>query len=163
MNQKLKQELTKLWTGELAATISFWMVFFICKRWLTNTNMIISVAYPLLVLSFILIQGCAYWYILLTRLSAPTFALKQTRKIYSILKITDIILLCSGAAVMAFHYTNIIILLISLFLWFFAIIEWVNYYEIRLSYSYNPLVLITHIKNRTLKKSRIAKEIAHNN
>ena len=57
---KIKQELTKLWTGELAAVISFWICFFIFKKWLINTKMLISVIYPLTVLSFILIQGYCY-------------------------------------------------------------------------------------------------------
>lgn len=29
---KIKRELTKLWTGELAAVISFWVCFFYFKR-----------------------------------------------------------------------------------------------------------------------------------
>ena len=33
---KIKQELTKLWTGELFAVISFWICFFIFKKWLIN-------------------------------------------------------------------------------------------------------------------------------
>ncbi|RKJ62532.1 hypothetical protein D7Y06_17110 [Roseburia sp. 1XD42-69] len=41
----------------------------------------------------------------------------------------------------------------------FALIEWINYYKIRLSYSYNPTILLRHVKNGTLKKSRLAREI----
>jgi hypothetical protein len=38
-------------------------------------------------------------------------------------------------------------------------IEWINYYLWRLSYSMDPSVLLGRIKNRRLKKSKIAKEI----
>ena len=47
-----------------------------------------------------------------------------------------------------------------IFILAFAVIEWINYYKIRLSYSYNPLVLLKHIKNGKLSKSRLAREIS---
>lgn len=92
LENKIKHELTKLWTGELVAVISFWICFFIFKKWLINTKMLISVIYPLILLSLILIQGSIFWLILLKRLSTPQFAITNTRKIYSILKIVDLIL-----------------------------------------------------------------------
>ena len=48
----------------------------------------------------------------------------------------------------------------AIFILAFAAIEWINYYKIRLSYSYNPLVLLRRIKNRKLSKSRLAKELS---
>jgi len=42
---------------------------------------------------------------------------------------------------------------------FFALIEWLNYYIVRLSYSLNPLVLWKRIAKGKLEKSRIAKEL----
>ena len=157
---KIKQELTKLWTGELVAVISFWICFYIFKKWLINTKMLISVIYPLAVLSFILIQGSIYWLILLRRLSMPQFAITNTRKIYSILKIVDLILLCVGIPIIILNYVNVTVMISAIFILAFALIEWINYYKIRLSYSYNPLVLLRHIKNRKLSKSRLAREIS---
>ena len=157
---KIKQELTKLWTGELVAVISFWICFYIFKKWLINTKMLISVIYPLAVLSFILIQGSIYWLILLRRLSMPQFAITNTRKIYSILKIVDLILLCVGIPIIILNYVNVTVMISAIFILAFAAIEWINYYKIRLSYSYNPLVLLRHIKNRKLSKSRLAREIS---
>ena len=157
---KIKQELTKLWTGELVAVISFWICFYIFKKWLINTKMLISVIYPLAVLSFILIQGSIYWLILLRRLSMPQFAITNTRKIYSILKIVDLILLCVGIPIIILNYVNVTVMISAIFILAFAAIEWINYYKIRLSYSYNPLVLLRRIKNGKLSKSRIAREIS---
>ena len=157
---KIKQELTKLWTGELVAVISFWICFYIFKKWLINTKMSISVIYPLTVLSLILIQGSIYWLILLKRLSTPQFAITNTRKIYSILKIVDLILLCVGIPIIILNYVNVTVMISAIFILAFAVIEWINYYKIRLSYSYNPLVLLKHIKNGKLSKSRLAKEIS---
>ena len=157
---KIKQELTKLWTGELVAVISFWICFYIFKKWLINTKMLISVIYPLAVLSFILIQGSIYWLILLRRLSMPQFAITNTRKIYSILKIVDLILLCVGIPIIILNYVNVTVMISAIFILAFAAIEWINYYKIRLSYSCNPLVLLKRIKNGKLSKSRLAKEIS---
>ena len=70
LKNRIKNELTKLWTGELVAVISFWVCFFIIKDRLLNTKMLISILYPLTILSLILIQGSIYWLILLKRLSS---------------------------------------------------------------------------------------------
>ena len=157
---KIKQELTKLWTGELVAVISFWICFYIFKKWLINTKMLISAIYPLTVLSLILIQGSIYWLILLKRLSTPQFAITNTRKVYSILKIVDLILLCLGIPIIILNYVNVTVMISAIFILAFAAIEWINYYKIRLSYSYNPLVLLKRIKNGKLSKSRLAREIS---
>ena len=122
--------------------------------------MLISVIYPLAVLSFILIQGSIYWLILLKRLSTPQFAITNTRKIYSILKIVDFLLLCLGILIIILNYVNVTVMISAIFILAFALIEWINYYKIRLSYSYNPLVLLRRIKNGKLSKSRIAREIS---
>lgn len=117
------------------------------------------ILYPLLVLSFILVQGAVYWFILLRRMSTPKFLLAYVGNIYRILKIIDAILLCIGIPIIILNYGNIAVTTFSVFIWLFSVIEWINYYVVRLSYSYNPKVLIRHLKNKTLKKSRIAREI----
>ena len=160
LKNRIKNELTKLWTGELVAVISFWVCFFIIKDRLLNTKMLISILYPLTILSLILIQGSIYWLILLKRLSVPQFARTNTRKIYSIFKMIDLILLCFGVPMIILCFVNVPIMMFASFILTFAVIEWINYYKIRLSYSYNPLVLLRRIKNRNLSKSRLAKEIS---
>lgn len=161
LKNRIKNELTKLWTGELVAVISFWVCFFVIKDRLLNTKMLISILYPLTILSLILIQGSVYWLILLKRLSSPQFAGTYTRKIYSILKIIDLVLLCFGVPIIIVNYFNATVMMFAIFILAFAVIEWINYYKVRLSYSYNPLVLLRRIKSGQLSKSRLAKEI-HN-
>ena len=39
------------------------------------------------------------------------------------------------------------VMISAIFILAFAVIEWINYYKIRLFYSYNPLVLLKRIKN----------------
>lgn len=48
---------------------------------------------------------------------------------------------------------------LAVFLLLFALVEWINYFEWRLSYSYNPAVVIRYTLQRKLKRSKIAKEI----
>ena len=57
LREKIKKELISLCTGELAAVISFWFCFFMFKKWLVDPKMMLQIMYPLMVLSFILIQG----------------------------------------------------------------------------------------------------------
>ena len=159
LREKVKKELISLCTGELAAVISFWFWFFMFKKWLVDPKMMLQIMYPLMVLSFILIQGSIYWFVLFKRMSNPKFLSTNVVIIYRIFKIIDVILLCIGILVIVLNYSNIAVTILSVFILLFSIIEWINYYIVRLSYSYNPNVLIGHLKNKTLKKSRIAREI----
>ena len=152
LREKVKKELISLCTGELAAVISFWFWFFMFKKWLVDPKMMLQIMYPLMVLSFILIQGSIYWFVLFKRMSNPKFLSINVVIIYRIFKIIDVILLCIGILVIVLNYSNIAVTILSVFILLFSIIEWINYYIVRLSYSYNPNVLIGHLKNKTLKK-----------
>lgn len=159
MKKQIKQRLTSLATGELVAVVVFWINFFLFKKWITSMNALISISFPLLILSFVLIQGSIFWCILIRRISNLRFAEKYTGRIYKVLKIIDLILLCIGILVIIFKYSGFYTLIISLAIWIFALIEWVNYYKLQLSYSLNPAVLLKHIREGKLRKSKIAREI----
>lgn len=159
LKKQIKQRLTSLATGELVAVVVFWINFFLFKKWITSTNALISISFPLLILSFVLIQGSIFWCILIRRISKPSFAEKYTGRIYKGLKIIDLILLCIGILVIIFKYSGFYTLIISLAIWIFAVIEWVNYYKLQLSYSLNPAVLLKYIREGNLRKSKIAREI----
>ena len=90
----------------------------------------------------------------------PQFAITNTKKVYSVLKIVDFLLLCVGIPIIILNYVNITVMISAIFILAFALIEWINYYKIRLSYSYNPLVLLKRIKNGKMSKSRLAREIS---
>ena len=159
MKKLMKQKLTSLATGELVAVLVFWMNFFLLKKWILTTGALISISISLFVLSFILIQGSVFWWILIKRISNPGFAERYTGKIYRILKILDLILLGLGALIIILNYSEFSTGIISLAIWFFAVIEWVNYFKLQLSYSLNPVVLLKYTFQRKLRKSKIAKEI----
>ena len=155
----MKRKLTSLATGELVAVLVFWMNFFLLKKWILTTGALISIFFSLFVLSFILIQGSVFWLILIKRISNPGFAERYTGKIYRVLKILDLILLGVGALIIMLNYSEFPTSIISLAIWFFAVIEWINYFKWQLSYSLNPAVLLKYILQRKLRKSKIAKEI----
>ena len=159
LKKQVKQKLINLAVGELVAVTVFWMNFFIFKKLLITAKSLISVSFPLFILSFILIQGAVFWCILAKRMSKPGFALKYTGKIYSKLKVLDVILLFVGVLVIILNYSGFLTMLIAFAIWIFAVVEWVNYYKLQLSYSLNPLILLKYIMQRKLRKSKIAKEI----
>ena len=159
LKKLMKRKLTSLATGELVAVLVFWMNFFLLKKWILTTGALISISFSLFVLSFILIQGSVFWWILIKRISDPGFAERYTGKIYRILKILDLILLGVGALIIILNYSEFPTSIISLAIWFFAVIEWMNYFKWQLSYSLNPAVLLKYNLQRKLRKSKIAKEI----
>ena len=155
----MKQKLTNLAVGELVAVVVFWINFFLFKKLIITTKSLISIPFFLFILSFILIQGSIFWFILIKRISKLGFAAKYTGKIYNKLKILDIILLCMRVLVIILNYSTFFTMVISFAIWIFAVIEWVNYYKLQLSYSLNPVVLLKYIMQRKLRRSKIANEI----
>ena len=159
MKGHIKQKLYSLASGELVALAVFWLNFLLFKKYLVTPQALIAIAYPLLLVSLILLQGSLYWWILIKRLSKPNFAIKQTGRIYGLLRQVDLILLALGIPLILIRFSSWPVTLIAIVLWLFALIEWINYFHWQLSYSLNPLVLLNKVAKRKLRKSKIAKEI----
>lgn len=157
MKNHLKKTLINLAVGELVAVIVFWINFFIFKKYITDTVSIIPVIFTLSLLSFILIQGSIFWLILLKRISNKNFAKTSLGKIYNHLRRLDIILLYLSILILIVNHQTLTTTIISLSIWIFAIIEYLNYYKVRLSYK--PNILINYILHGKIRKSRIAREI----
>lgn len=157
--EKVRKELVSLCLGELAAALSFWLSFFLLKNRLGDVNSLVTILYPLSLLTFILLQGSIYWAILIRRLSKPQFGSGNVPKIYGVLRILDLILLISGFPFIFWNTQSVQVVILAALIQLFALIEWVNYFLLRLSYSLNPLVLWRRITKGKLEKSRIAKEL----
>ena len=157
--EKVRKELVFLCFGELAAVLSFWLCFFLLKNRLGDWNGLISILYPLSLLTFILLQGSIYWAILIRRLSNPQFGSRTVPKLYGCFRILDLVLLISGFPFIVWNTQSVQVTILATLIQLFALIEWVNYFLLRLSYSLNPLVLWKRITKRKLEKSRIAKEL----
>ena len=157
--EKVRKELVSLCLGELTAVLSFWFCFFLLKNRLGDVNSLVTILYPLSLLTFILLQGSIYWAILVRRLSNPEFGNENVPKIYGGLRILDLILIISGFPFIVWNTQSFQVAILAMLIQLFALIEWINYFLVRLSYSLNPLVLWKRIAKGNLEKSRIAKEL----
>ena len=157
--EKVRKELVSLCLGEFTAVLSIWFCFFLLKNRLGDWNGLISILHPLSLLTFILLQGSIYWAILIRRLSKPQFGSENVPKIYGVLRILDLVLLISGFPFIVWNTQSVQVAVLATLIEFFAFIEWLNYYIVRLSYTLNPLVLWKRIVKGKLEKSRIAKEL----
>ena len=157
--EKVRKVLVSLCLGELTAVLSFWFCFFLLKNRLSDWNGLISILYPLSLLTFILLQGSIYWAILMRRLSNPQFGSGSVPKLYGGFRILDLVLLISGFPFIVWNAQSVLVTILATLIQLFALIEWVNYFLLRLSYSLNPLVLWKRITKGKLEKSRIAKEL----
>lgn len=157
--EKVRKELGSLCLGELAAILSFWLCFFLLKNRLGDWKSLISILYPLSLLTFILLQGSIYWAILIRRLSNPQFGNGNVSKIYGVLRILDLVLVIAGFPFIFWNTQSVQVAILATLIQLFALIEWVNYFLVRLSYSLNPLVLWKRIGKGKLEKSRIAREL----
>lgn len=157
--EKVRKELLSLCLGELTAVLSIWFCFFLLKNRLGDVNSLVTILYPLSLLTFILLQGSIYWAILIRRLSKPQFGSGNVPRIYGGFRILDLVLLISGFPFIVWNTQSVRVAIIATLIQLFALIEWINYYFLRLSYSLNPLVLWKRITKGNLEKSRIAKEL----
>ena len=157
--EKVRKELVSLCLGEFTAVLSFWFCFFLLKNRLGDVNSLVTILYSLSLLTFILLQGSIYWAILMRRLSNPQFGGRSVPKLYGGFRILDLVLLISGFPFIVWNAQSIQVTILATLIQLFALIEWVNYYLLRLSYSLNPLFLWKRIIKGKLEKSRIAKEL----
>ena len=157
--EKVRKVLVSLCLGEFTAVLSFWLCFFLLKNRLGDWNSLATILYPLSLLTFILLQGSIYWAILIRRLSNPQFGSRSVPKLYGGFRILDLVLLISGFPFIVWNTQSFQVTILATLIQLFALIEWINYYFLRLSYSLNPLVLWKRITKGNLEKSRIAKEL----
>lgn len=157
--EKVRKELGSLCLGELAAILSFWLCFFLLKNRLGDWKGGVTILYPLSLLTFILLQGSIYWAILIRRLSNPQFGSSSVPKLFGVLRILDLVLVIAGFPFIFLNTQSVQVAILATLIQLFALIEWINYYLLRLSYSLNPLVLWRRITKGKLEKSRIAKEL----
>ena len=157
--EKVRKELMSLCLGEFTAVLSIWFCFFLLKNRLGDWNGLISILHPLSLLTFILLQGSIYWAILIRRLSNPQFGSGTVPKLYGCFRILDLVLLISGFPFIVWNTQSVRVAIIATLIQLFALIEWINYFLVRLSYSLNLLVLWKRIVKGKLEKSRIAKEL----
>lgn len=159
IKNRIKKELVRLYTGEVVAVVVFWFCYFRFSKLETGTYLMKSMVYPLFVLGAILVQGAFYWWILYKRITVRKTFVEKAGRIYKVLSLIDSVLLSLGLPVLLLTHSHWFSTIVGILILLFAFIEWVNYCKQRLSYSLNPFELLRKIKNKTLVKSKLAKEI----
>lgn len=152
MEKGLEKRLVSLFTGELAAIIAFNFVFFYLSL---NPNNSYTLIYVFFILNFILLQGSFYWFVKWRRLKSKKVIFTSLQRFLIVFKrinltlkyIAPIILLIEISVVGRVSLAGF---LLTVFIYVFAIVEYINYYHIQL----------TNYKNGRGKKSSIAKEIS---
>lgn len=159
--QLLRKELKRLAIYEFMAIPNFWFVYILL--WIlcvkaginfVNTPIII---YPLSLLDFILLQGSIYWYICLRRIDGKNVP-KKNAQIYSNLKVINLFLILLYIPIFFRFKASTNHSMIGIFIYIFSILEYINYFFIRLSYK-NPLHFFANLKRFKFPKSQIVKEI----
>ncbi len=167
MKRTLEKRLSYLYTGELFSAITF--IF---------TSYLLNYAYPtlhlyslysfwvsFLLLEFILLQGTLYWYVKWKRLKKEKTSVTPIRVIQylKILKKINIAFIITGFITFTIDfviwYPHLPLggLSFTLFIYIFALLEYINYYHTQLSYN-NISDIKRLIKSKKPKQSCISKD-----
>jgi hypothetical protein len=164
--KKLEKRLSYLYTGESLAIIVFILISFLMNKAYPHLKLysLFSFWISFFLLEFILLQGSMYWYVKLKRLKEENSSVTPTRIIHKLkhLKKWTIGLLVISPCL---FITDFLVqdppipkgLFIAGFIYIFALIEYINYFHIQLSYD-NISDLKFLIKSKKLKKATLAKE-----
>jgi len=161
MHNKVKKKLLHLYTGELAATIVFaivWLAFFQQYDWAKIT---VYTAYAFALLEFILLQGTYYWYLKYNQIKQSDYGpLPHSKlRIFKRLKTINLALIGLGFPFLIAQLIELpATFYFFLFLYLFAIAEYINYYYIRLSYQTSEEIN-DWLRHKKLRSSRLAREL----
>src|SRR5690625_3493677 len=127
-NKELKNRLIYLFTGELFSVVVFTFLYF----YYFSSNTHYSLAFTLIILNFILLQGSFYWFIKLQRLKSKKIVFPTFYKSLKIFKKLNLVLICIVPLLfitdIVTHKQISVPLFFALFVYAFTIIEYVNYY-----------------------------------
>lgn len=166
----LLRKLHSLFWGELLSCIMFPILYFMWTDF-SVAKLNLTTIFNLFILAIILLEGALYWRLILNKIRGIRVVNRYVvGKIYHIFKIINIVLLIFSAVVIIFTLTTSTKyqIAVQLILYFFSLVEYVNYFHIRLSYYgkkkrffqiIKPLKILFIKKKKT--KSHIAKDIIY--
>lgn len=159
MQNSLIKELRSLYTGEGFSGVMFFLIWLYCcfddayQKIALNWH----IALPLVSLCFILIVGAYFWKLMydVVRSGGKMHLTLSQKRLFIIFKRLSVLLLfiCSmlwvGAIITKQTYLGL-----GLFLLGFAIVEYINYFHIRLSYL-SPREFSALLKHKRLRKTHL--------
>jgi hypothetical protein len=168
LKQKLVKRFSYLYTGELSAVIVFFFVSFAMNKIFAYLRLysLYSFWASFLLLEFILVQGSVYWYLKWKRLKEGKSSITPNHVLYKfkhVKKWNFVFILLAPC----FFILDLLVLepplplgglLIAGCIYIFAVIEYINYFYIQLSYD-NISDIKFLVQTKKLKKSSLAKEL----
>ncbi|WP_280468055.1 hypothetical protein [Nocardia cyriacigeorgica] len=131
---ELGRKYLTLGLGELAAAAVFVMVAFTLAARLNEPGEQKALWSALIPLLMILVQGGGYWLSARTWIGRPPMP-RTLARIYRGFRITDIALLAAGlAGIVAWWPDRLGPALLAVAVWGFGVVEYLNYFHVRLSY-----------------------------
>ncbi|RID83630.1 hypothetical protein D1953_15090 [Peribacillus asahii] len=164
MQKKVQKKLFNLFTGELFATIMFavlWMMYLQLFKWTGPYLTSFSSLYAFALLEFILLQGSYYWFLKWKQVQRKDYSHLPYRqlRIFRLFKRLNLFLIGIGIIIMIYQ---LIVFPLHfywfIFLYIFAIIEYINYYHIRLSYQ-SIDEMKDFIRQKKLRSSKLAEDL----
>ena len=151
--ENIIKKLNSLFLSELAASISFIFAYFMWRNsWNADLALIDYISFYILI--FILLQGSYFWFYLRRKISGKRHFKKIFDSVYSLLKYLNLVL------ILCIYISNVFTsgyLVMNLFCLTFSLIEYINYFFVRLSYPINEF--LSRVKRLEFSESRLHREL----
>ncbi|WLR42303.1 general stress protein [Bacillus carboniphilus] len=169
MKKKLEKRFSYLYTGEFISFVLFIVVSYPLNYLFMMRDQQLYSLYSFwlafILLEFLLLQGTIYWYSKLKRLREeknPITPGKVVRLLHRLKKVNVVIIIFTILAFLVdliiwYPSLPLVGLAVALFVYIFAILEFINYFYIQLSYD-NISDIKYLFKNKKLKKSCMSKD-----
>lgn len=164
MRKKIEKKYYSLFTGEFTATFAFAGVWVLYLKLYSSLETYLTSYYSLYafaLLELLLLQGSLYWYLKLKQARQNIFSnlpLNQL-KVFYLLKKLNLFLFAIGAILLIYQLVTFQTELFwFIFLYLFALVEYINYFHIRLSYM-SPKEIKEFRHQKGFKPSKLAKEL----
>ncbi|PAE15451.1 general stress protein [Virgibacillus sp. 7505] len=168
MKRHIENRLKYLYSGELIAVICFVILSLLINHNYPDLKLysLFSFWTAFLLLEFLLLQGSMYWYIKFKRFRNEKTFITPTYAVHKLIKLRKVNVLLIAIPLLAFIYDFLRLhspfpiggLFIALFIYVFAILEYINYFYIQLSY--DNISDLRYLKQRkVLKQASIQRDI----
>lgn len=168
MQKKVEKKLVSLCTGELFAAVLFaamWVMYIGIMEWTKPYLTSFPPLYAFGLLELILLQGSMYWFLKLRQIrhKSRTRLPEGQRQMFQWFKRIDQCLIGVGVLILikqlfdfpaTFYW--------FLFLYVFALIEYINYFHIRLSYQTKEEIK-DFLRQKEFRRSKLADELKYFN
>lgn len=167
MKNKIEKRLSYLYTGETVAIIGFIIVSYLLNRANPSLHLygLTSFWAAFILLNFLLVQGAMYWYAKYKRFKKENTTVTPTRVVQRLKacikwNIGFIIVIPIFFLIDYLNFNQelpVAGLSIALFIYLFAILEFINYFYIQLSHDSRSDIM-NLIRTKTLKRSSLRKD-----